>query len=180
MTHYPPRQGVLLVAPAIEPVTLAETKLFLRIDSTEEDSLILALTTVARQLVEKYLAKVLITQTWQMTQRMITGQAIALIPAPIQAITSVTILNGQTTQTLVANAYEFNKEEEKLELKSSYNGDSITIEMVSGYGSAEQVPAPIKHAILSGINHLYHNRDAQPALDYSITNLLDPYCEIRL
>ncbi|MDG1286684.1 MAG: phage head closure protein [Rickettsiales bacterium] len=39
MTNYPPRRAVLVTPPASEPLTLAEIKLFLRVDGDVEDTL---------------------------------------------------------------------------------------------------------------------------------------------
>ena len=55
----------LVTAPATEPVTLAEVKAHLKIDGTDEDTLLTTLITVARQAVEDYTGRALITQTWQ-------------------------------------------------------------------------------------------------------------------
>jgi uncharacterized phiE125 gp8 family phage protein len=56
----------LVTAPASEPVTTTEVKTFLRIDSSDEDTLLGNLITTARQSAEAYTGRGLITQTWQM------------------------------------------------------------------------------------------------------------------
>lgn len=56
----------LKTAPATEPVSLVEAKLYLRVDHTEEDALITELIESARQMVEEYIQRALITQTWTM------------------------------------------------------------------------------------------------------------------
>lgn len=55
----------LLIEPAIEPITLSEAKTHLRVDFTDDDTLITTLIIVARQAVEEFLGRALITQTWQ-------------------------------------------------------------------------------------------------------------------
>lgn len=55
----------LLTAPAIEPITLADAKLHLRVDFDDDDDIITALIIVARQAVEEFVGRALITQTWQ-------------------------------------------------------------------------------------------------------------------
>lgn len=52
------------VEPSVEPITLAEAKEWAKIDGTAEDSKITALIKAARQQVEQYLNRTLITTTW--------------------------------------------------------------------------------------------------------------------
>ena len=56
----------LHVAPTVEPITLAEAKLHLKIDSAEDNALIIALITTARDLAEKETMRAFISQTWHM------------------------------------------------------------------------------------------------------------------
>jgi hypothetical protein len=56
-----------ITPPAIEPVSLAEQKTWLRVDDASEDDIIAALVTSARVLVEKATRLCLITQTWRFT-----------------------------------------------------------------------------------------------------------------
>jgi uncharacterized phiE125 gp8 family phage protein len=177
---YPPRQSVQLVAPAIEPLTLAETKLFLRVDSSIEDTLIIQLTTAARELVEQYLGKVLITQSWQMTQAYVPGQMIPIRPGPIRTITSVkTLLNTQET-LLSTDQYKVSISGCAIELNQPVNADTVIIEYEAGFGTAEQVPAAIKQAILHMVSHLYHHREEPRQLQENAMELLDAFMEIRL
>lgn len=95
---YPPRQFVQTIAPAAEPVTLAEAKLYLRVDGNEEDRLINDLIQSARQQIEQWLRRSLVTQGWKLSQRFVAGQCLRLSLGPIQMIESVSvILNGQAT-----------------------------------------------------------------------------------
>lgn len=52
-----------IVAPAVEPLTLAEVKSHLRVDITDDDALITSLITAARQWVERGINRALITRT---------------------------------------------------------------------------------------------------------------------
>lgn len=54
----------LKTQPTIEPISVADTKLFLRIDTSGEDSLIGTLITAARNMAEDYTNSAFCTQTW--------------------------------------------------------------------------------------------------------------------
>ena len=53
-------------SPMTEPLTLAETKLALRVDGNEDDNMIIGLIKAARIMAEEYLRRSLITQTWKL------------------------------------------------------------------------------------------------------------------
>ncbi len=57
----------LYTAPATEPVTRTEAKSWMKVDSTDDDTLIDNLIVAAREAAEKYLRRALITQTWTLT-----------------------------------------------------------------------------------------------------------------
>lgn len=57
----------LIDGPASEPVTLAEAKLHARIDIDDDDDLVTALITTARQWVEQTTGRCLMTQQWKLT-----------------------------------------------------------------------------------------------------------------
>lgn len=54
----------LKTAPATEPITLAQAKLYLRVDDTADNDLITTLITVARERAEEFTKRAFITQTW--------------------------------------------------------------------------------------------------------------------
>jgi len=78
----------LTTAPAIEPVTLDEARNHLKIDSSEDNSLISALITTARQLAEKETKRAFITQTWEMYLDEV-GNEIEIPKPPLQSIVSI-------------------------------------------------------------------------------------------
>lgn len=57
----------LLTPPAIEPVTIAESKAHTRIDIADDDAYIAALITGAREQIEQQTGRSLITQTWTLS-----------------------------------------------------------------------------------------------------------------
>ena len=58
---------VQTVPPAVEPIALADAKLHLRVDITQDDALITALIVAARQFAESLTGRSFVTQTWQLT-----------------------------------------------------------------------------------------------------------------
>jgi len=78
----------LITAPDIEPVTLDEAKNHLKIDSSEDNSLISALIVTARQLAEKETNRAFITQTWEMYLDEV-GNEIEIPKPPLQSIVSI-------------------------------------------------------------------------------------------
>jgi uncharacterized phiE125 gp8 family phage protein len=57
--------AILIEEPAIEPLTLAEAKSFLRVEHSADDDLIGALIKAARSEVESATRRALITQGWR-------------------------------------------------------------------------------------------------------------------
>jgi len=55
---------VMTAAPSVEPISRAEAKAHLRIDASDEDSLLSSLITAGRMFVERTLSLALITETW--------------------------------------------------------------------------------------------------------------------
>lgn len=83
----------LKTAPATEPITLAQAKLYLRVDDTADNDLITALITAARERAEEYTKRAFITQTWTYRlDRFPKGQAEQWWEGVVQAHSN--ILNG--------------------------------------------------------------------------------------
>ena len=81
--------------PAAEPLTTAEAKAHLRVetDFTADDTLIDAMVTSARTYVEQYTGRQLITATWVL--RMDAFPAVIEVPRPnLLTVTSVVYQNG--------------------------------------------------------------------------------------
>jgi uncharacterized phiE125 gp8 family phage protein len=57
----------LITPPAVEPITLAQAKLFLRVDIADDDTLITGFITAARQYAERCTGRVFFNQTWQLS-----------------------------------------------------------------------------------------------------------------
>ena len=79
----------LITEPASEPVTLAEAKLHLRVDTVDDDARITELITSARQQAELILKRSLLPQTWEKTIDAFPTSDIELLYPSIIAIESI-------------------------------------------------------------------------------------------
>ena len=79
--------SILLTPPAVEPLSLAEAKAFLRVETADDDSLIAALIAAGRIHVERQAGLALITQGWRLVLDCWPENGrIALRPAPVKAL----------------------------------------------------------------------------------------------
>ena len=162
----------------VEPVTVAEAKTFLRMestDSTAEDTLIGQFITVARRQAENLTKRALVSQTRQVIFDNFsnTTQAIELPRPPLTTISSnitITYVEDTTagnTTTIPATAYTVDSDSEPGRIYPSYNNEwptdirdqhkAVTIQYVSGYSTAA-IPLPILDWIKMRVTDLYENR----------------------
>jgi len=173
-------------APSKEPVTTAEAKTHLRVDTNAEDSYIDALVTAAREHVEQVTRRALITQTWELSLDDFPdsiwfdepfepwirhGEKPILIPrSPLQSITKIEYVDTDgTTQTLSASKYRVDSKSEPARVTEAEgevwpttdmvtNGVTVTFE--AGYGdNPSDVPQSIRHAIKLLIGNWYEHRE---------------------
>ena len=77
---------VLTTPPAVEPVSLAQAKLRLRLDGDAEDALVASLITAARMTVERKAGLALVEQGWTLTfDAWPRGREIAIPLAPVRS-----------------------------------------------------------------------------------------------
>lgn len=178
----------LVTAPATEPVTLSEAKLWAKIDINDDDALITALIVAAREFAEKYLRRALITQTWRLSvdmqadsaDRMPSGyyelpvtyirrelpQVIELPYKPIQSISSVTTYSPANAGAVFASSnYFLDTASGRLVLNENTVWPSnmrsrvaLEIVYVAGYGNAAAVPQAIKTSMFMHIQKMYDER----------------------
>ncbi len=157
--------------PATEPVTLTEAKAHLNIPSaiTDWDDLITVQIEAARIYVEQYSSQHLITQTVQEYFSEFPCDWIELSRFPISSITHVKYTDTNHTQQEWDSANyvqdkvsRYGRIAPKPNKTWPTNDDSlnsIEIEYVTGYGTAADVPAHFKQAILLTVGHMFENRE---------------------
>ena len=100
-------KATLTVPPAGEPLTLAEAKPHLRVDLNDDDALITALISAAREQVEFLTGQRLITQTWEL--ELAAGERCMLEGLlPIQSLSSTSpyTLDGRWPPTLTTHSLQ--------------------------------------------------------------------------
>lgn len=162
--------------PLAEPVTLAELKAHLRIDQTDEDTLLLALIRVARTHLEAATATALMPQGFRLVlDDWSDGYVISLVKTPVQSIDSVRIYNidgDPNPVDLTGMLLDAMARPARLILKhrppvcQPING--IEIDFTAGFGAVLEIPPELVRAILMHAAHLYEFRgavslDMQPA-----------------
>lgn len=150
---------VRIVAPAIEPLTLAETKLYLRKDGTAEDTLITDLISVAREHAEIFLKRSLLTQTWQMTLADYAPECLRLPMGPIQELSEIRLVAQDGTSAIFSDTlYSLDAVNEVVNFTTTPYSHSIEIDYVTGVENAADLPKSIRYGMLSHIAYLFDNR----------------------
>ena len=158
----------LVEQPEQEPLTVAEVKQALSIDSSGEDAPISSLIKAARIMAEEYLKRSLITQSWQLQYDLYAPSVIVLPRGPVQSITYVKIIaRDWSEQVLDSSTYYLNAGKEHLIFDAAPMGQIIQIQYITGYGDAEDVSESIKQGMLNHIINMYNNPTENKSLPSS-------------
>lgn len=182
MTDTPIRSVLRITAPALEPLSLVETKLFLRVDTTAEDTLITSLIKVAREAAEIFTGRSLNTQSHRFILEGVLPETIILPKSPIISVQTVSVsLRGANAQTLDAARYRLINPRGVLQLFDSPSGDTLTITYAAGYGdNASDVPSLIRQGMLHHIAQMFDSREQTGAIPELSRTLYFPFREVRL
>lgn len=181
MSHTLPRLLVRTVLPAEEPLTLAEAKLYLRVDGSSEDALIVDAMQAAREMAEMYMKRSLITQSWKLAYDDALPDETFLPYGPIISVTNVKIFDEEENETTVnTTIYSLNAAKTTLILESQVWGHRVEVNYQAGYGDASAVPKPIKQGILLHIAAMYDERSSSAVIPDGARALYASYREVRL
>jgi uncharacterized phiE125 gp8 family phage protein len=162
----------LVTPPSGEPLTLDQVKAHLRVDRTDEDTLISSYLTAARQYCEDVCGRAFMTQTWDLwLQQWPAGDRIFLPKPPIQSVTYVQYTDlTETTTAVDPSTYVVNTAGDLAEVVLRFGliwpptplspSRPVNVRLVTGYGNASAVPVPITQAILLLVGHWYANRES--------------------
>src|SRR5215831_749384 len=181
--------GLTVVTPPVEePVTLAEAKLYARIDLGDDDALVTGLIAAGRQRCERVSGRALVTQTWKLTLDQFPGSAqgdplegpgffawgagqgpIRLPRAPAQSVVSVQYTDGAgNLQTLPATQYYVDVTAEPARIFPAYGtlwpvtlwrAGAVAVTFTAGYGPASAVPDEIKARVKAYVAYVYRERE---------------------
>ena len=159
-------------SPEAEMISLAEAKLYLRVDHADEDIFISEMILAVRQFAEDYLGRSLVSQRWQVDYESV-DTILHLPMAPIQEIIDITmngtLLNAQDYQ-LIAQC--------SVTLSSPITGQ-ITVTFDGGTDDLNQ-PYAVKQAMLAHIALCYDQRGMDIMQPAPAHRLYTPYKEVRI
>ncbi len=187
--------AILLSAPALEPVSVAEAKAYLRVDHDDDDAVIAALIAAARGHVEALTRRGLIAQTWRFVRdswppdgrmRLRSGPLRSLIAARVfdaggtaSSIDIASFVLDKANDTIAAPAWALPPPGRAIA--------GIELDVQLGYGmAAGDVPDALRHAIRMLTAHWYDNRgqvaigQAVPVLPPSVNAIIGSFRVLSL
>lgn len=159
----------VVTPPATEPLTLAEAKAHLRVDGTDEDTLITALIIAARESIETWSRRQLLTATLKLSlDEFPCGDGVIRIPRPpLQSVSSIQYVDtAGDLQTLAAERYQVDALGQPGRVAPAYGThwpatrdqlNAVHVTFVAGYTSPPQTS---KHLARLLVGHFYANREA--------------------
>lgn len=186
----------LVNSPSLEPVSLSEAKLHLRVDAAEDDTLIAALIQAARIHAEMLTARQLLPARWRLVQDRFTP-VIRLDRSPVLSVLSVRYLDmAGLWQTMPAADYVVESSSEPARITPAFGKiwpptlpqiGSVEILFDAGYADALHVPEGIKRWMLLRVGSLYQHREEMSVIPAGrldplpfVDSLLDPYRVVTL
>ena len=171
------------VAPTAYPVTLVEAKAHLRVDISDDDTLITSMISAATDYVEAFLGRSLVPRTYRADLR---GFYFGNLPMrPIIAISSIKYYDTGSPETLTtwdASNYTLLHDQLWWTSGATYpdyasRPDAFQVTYTAGYAptsspevAAENVPDAIKAAILMLVGDQYEFREAKTSGQYYSEN----------
>ena len=179
---------ILIAAPAVEPVSTAELRDYLRLDGDDELGLISALIRSARLTVEAASGCILIEQAWRLPLPGVPACGAIRAPlAPLIAVDRVRSFDGAGTPTdLDAGDYRLDPWADPPRIlfeQAPAPEGRLEIDLRAGFGATpESVPEPLRQAVRLLVAHWFENRgDAEPRqAPADLGALISPFRRARL
>lgn len=184
--------SILLTAPAVEPLSLAEAKAFLRVEHNDDDDVIGALIASARIHVEAQTRQALITQSWRLVlDAWPSDGRLKVLPAPLQALNAARVYDGGG-EAAALDLQNFIVDTAGSQLafapwalaQPGRSAAGIELDVIVGYGdAASDVPEPLRQAVRLLVAHWYENRGiagSPGTLPVTVAALIAPYRVLSL
>ncbi len=182
----------ILIAPASEPVSLAEAKLFLRVDHDADDDLIARLIAAAREAVENVSGRALIArrvrETLDLWRRDALGGAYLSV-SPARAVVTVRLIAANGSESVIdPTRYRLDGARDRPRLVFEHglpailrSSGGVEIDYDAGLAEAAQdVPPTLTQAVLHVLGALYESRLGAVALPEAARALAAPFAPARL
>lgn len=183
-----------LLTPPAEPLALADAKAWLRVDGTEDDVLITALTRAARMAVEAASGQLIGPQAWRWTlDAWPPDRTFALPLSPSRGISAARVLSATRVATAVALSdfqQDLASDPPRITVLRSLQAPGlatggIELDLLAGHASVAAVPETLRHAVRLVLARLYENRgdsagDGADALPEAVHALIAPHRRRRL
>jgi len=185
---------LLLAPPALEPLSLAEARAWLRLDTTDEDATVTALIRAARGLVEQKTRRLLVTQQWRLVlDAWPVAGCLDLPLAPVRDILALRVFGQDGSAITVAPAsvrLEAGRDPARIVIEGplprpARASAGIEIDLNCGYADdPAEVPEPLRHAVRLLVGRWFEHRGDNPAaagtMPDDIALLIAPFRRPRL
>lgn len=158
-------QLITITAPASLPVSVADMKQHLRVDISDDDTLIQSLIAAATRAAEVATDRQLITATYQQKWDRFPPY-LKLLRPPLQTVNFIKYIDtGGVLQTLETYRYNVSTSKQPAEVWPAFGYvwpptrsiiECVTVEFVCG---ATEAPPAVIHAIKLMVGHWYENRE---------------------
>jgi uncharacterized phiE125 gp8 family phage protein len=187
-----PMPSILLTPPAAEPLPRADAKRFLRIEHDTDDELIEALIASARREVELATRRMLVTQRWRIVfDRWPRSGRIRSPVNPLVRIDAARVYDENDVSEAVDTAvFALDTASVPARIDCSRLNipaprrrfAGIELDVTAGYGTADDVPAPLVQAIRLLVARSYESRDRviPDALPHAVATLIAPFRVLSL
>lgn len=186
----------LVTAPAAEPITTAEAKTHLRVDSTDDDTYIDTLVKLARRWIEHTHGVMCVNTTYDGSlDAFPSGDSAIVLPRyPLSSVTSITYYDDDLSTSTVFSSASYQVDSAtrppRIVLKNGVNwptdtlrlSSGVVVRFVAGYGAAASaVPEDIKHAVKLLVGQMYTHREPEVTgtivspVRFAVDALLAPY-----
>jgi uncharacterized phiE125 gp8 family phage protein len=190
---------MLMSGPAVEPVSVAQAKAWLRVDGGAEDELLASLILSARLALEAHTRRRFVTQNWRVTLDAWPQTTAGALPpvaiplAPFQRITGVRVYDAANiARQISADVYLAPPAMDHARViflaappTPGRSFDGIEIDIAAGYGDqASDTPEPLRCALLMLAAYWHENRGDAPAtgadIPADVRALAAPFLRRRL